>query len=65
MSCCRQVNGGYSKYALSGAPAPPPEEADEILYGVPWWDDNLEYAPTHPPQEDMVRASITVCQTVR
>jgi hypothetical protein len=26
---------------------------NEVLYGVPWWDDNLEFAPTHPPQEDM------------
>jgi hypothetical protein len=51
------VNGGFSKYELGGQLAgfSPDDEAagTEVLYSVPWWDDNLEFAPTHPPCEDM------------
>ena len=62
---CWRVNGreslpggGFSRYGLGGGlPLPPPEptaEAPQLSYAVPWWDDNLEFAPEHPPDpEDM------------
>jgi hypothetical protein len=62
------VNGGFSKYELGGGLARNPSDDEaagsEVLYSVPWWDDNLEFAPTHPPCENMwdnwnlVRATI-------
>ena len=58
---CWRVNGremlpggGFSRYGLSGGePLPPPTKINGLLeYTVPWWDDNLEFAPTHAPDPD-------------
>ena len=51
-----QSDGSFSRYGLGGG-APhekdPGADGEELTYAVPWWDDNLEFAPTHPPHEDM------------
>lgn len=51
------VNGGFSKYELGGGIAHCPTDDEtvgaDVMYSVPWWDDNLEFAPTHAPCEDM------------
>ena len=51
-----QSDGTFSRYGLGGG-APhekdPGADGEELTYAVPWWDDNLEFAPTHPPHEDM------------
>ena len=48
---------GFSRYGLGGGePLPPPTATPEepLKFAVPWWDDNLEFAPMHPPNpEDM------------
>jgi hypothetical protein len=52
------LSGAPSRYhpsALAAAAAEKGDLLDEERFSLPWWDDNLEFAPTHPPHADMWR----------
>jgi hypothetical protein len=48
-------DGGFARYSLGGgAPSDPPgANGEPLTFAVPWHDDNLEFAPTYPPEPDM------------